>query len=136
MIPVRDQIYEAYRKAWIEKCRKINEYVAELQAWSEHKVFVIGGGSRLPLLVDTVRVHPGHQTPLQLATLEQPTDLARSDKQRITGEELPFITIATGCRILAFRYLRRLRRIKYHQCRIGTSGVSVSTMKTSTRSED
>ena len=96
LIPVRDQIYEAYRRAWIETFRKINEYVAELQAWSEHKVFVIGGGSLLPLLVETVRVHPGRHTPLQLATLEQPTDLIRSDGKRITGDELPFITVAYG----------------------------------------
>jgi hypothetical protein len=96
LIPVRDQIYEAYRKAWIETYRKINKYSAELQAWSQHKVFVIGGGSLLPLLVETVRVHPGRQTPLQLAALEQPTDLIRSDNKRITGDELPFITVAYG----------------------------------------
>jgi hypothetical protein len=95
-IPVREQIYEAYRKAWIEAYRKISEYPAELRAWREHKVFVIGGGSLVPLLVETVRVHPGRQTPLQLATLEQPTDLMRSDNRRITSDELPFITVAYG----------------------------------------
>jgi hypothetical protein len=96
LIPVREEIYEAYRKAWIETHHKIKQYVAELQAWSQHKVFVIGGGSLIPILVETVRVHPGRQLPLQVATLEHPTDLSRSDKRRITGEELPFITVAYG----------------------------------------
>jgi hypothetical protein len=96
LIPVKEQIYEAYRKAWIETHRKINDYVAERQAWQEHKIFVIGGGSLVPLLVETVRVHPGRQTLLQLATLEQPTDLVRADNKRVTGDELPFITVAYG----------------------------------------
>jgi len=96
LIPVKEQIYDAYRKAWIETHRKISEYVAELQAWRGHRVFVIGGGSLLPLLVETVRVHPGRQTPLQLATLEQPTDLILADNKRVTGDELPFITVAYG----------------------------------------
>ena len=96
LIPVRDQIYEAYRKAWIETYRKINEYVAELKAWNEHKVFVIGGGSLVPLLVEAVRVHPGRHALLQLATLEKPVDLIRSDKRMVIEEELPFITVAYG----------------------------------------
>jgi hypothetical protein len=96
LIPVKAEIYEAYRKAWIETHHKINHYVAELQAWGQHKVFVIGGGSLIPILVETVRVHPGRQLPLQLATLEHPTDLSRSDNKRITGEELRFITVAYG----------------------------------------
>ena len=33
-IPVREHIYEAYRKAWIETYRKINHYHAELDAWA------------------------------------------------------------------------------------------------------
>lgn len=96
LIPVKEQIYEAYRKAWIETYRKISGYTAELNAWREHKIFVIGGGSLIPPLVETVRLHPGRHTPLELASLEHPTDLVRSDEKRITGDELPFITVAYG----------------------------------------
>lgn len=48
----------------------------------------------MPLLVETVRIHPGRNTPLQLATLEQPTDLIRPDNIRIISDELPFVTVA------------------------------------------
>jgi hypothetical protein len=84
------------RQAWIETHRKINEYVAELTAWRGHRVFVIGGGSLVPALVDRVKVHPGQRLPLELAILEQPTDLIRADNKRVSRDELPFITVAYG----------------------------------------
>jgi hypothetical protein len=96
LIPVQEQIYEAYRRSWIETHGKIKGYVAELKAWSEHRIFVIGGGSLVPLLVETVRIHPGRRAPLRLATLEQPTDLVRPDDKRIGTDELPFVTVAYG----------------------------------------
>jgi hypothetical protein len=43
----------------------------KLSAWRDHKVFVIGGGSLLPLLVDTVRIHPDRREPLSVMPLEQ-----------------------------------------------------------------
>jgi len=95
-IPVREEIYEAYRKAWIETHRKINKYPAELAAWANHRVFVIGGGSLLPILVDTVRVHPGRGDKVQLAVLEQPPDLTRADGQKVKTAELPLVTVAYG----------------------------------------
>jgi hypothetical protein len=95
-IPVREQIYAAYGKAWIETYHKIEKYAAELAAWADHKVFVIGGGSVLPLLVETVRVHPGRKQKLQLAILELPADLIRSDGKKISRAELPFVTVAYG----------------------------------------
>jgi hypothetical protein len=85
----------AVAAAHVETHQKIKGY-PELQAWRAHKVFVIGGGSLVPLLVEKVRVHAGRQTPLQVATLEQPPDLVRSDNRRITGDDLPFITVAYG----------------------------------------
>jgi len=102
VIPTKEQIYEAYRKSWIETYRKINDYVAEREAWSNHKVFVIGGGSLVPLLVETVRVHPGRSIPLELATLEQPPDLTRFDNKRVTSDELPFVTVAYGLSNIGF----------------------------------
>jgi len=96
LILVREQIYEVYRRAWIETHRKIHDYLAEREAWSKHKVFVIGGGSLLPLLVETVTVHPGRRTPLQQMKLEHPTDLIRSDNKQIAANELPFISVAYG----------------------------------------
>lgn len=95
LISVGEKIYEAYGRAWTETYHKIKGF-AELQAWREHKVFVIGGGSLVPHLVEMVRVHPGRRTPLQLATLEEPTDLIRADNQRVTRDELPFVTVAYG----------------------------------------
>ena len=96
LIPVQAQIYEAYRKAWIETYRKINEYVAELTAWKDHRVFVIGGGSLIPALVESCRLHPGRGVLLELAVLEQPPDLVRADNKKVTIGELPFVTVAYG----------------------------------------
>ena len=96
MIPVKEDIYEAYRKAWIETYQKINETVAELSAWRTHRVFVIGGGSLVSILVETNRVHPGLRTPLELALLESPTDLGHIDNTKVSKNELPFVAVAYG----------------------------------------
>jgi len=102
LIPVREHIYEAYRKSWIETYRKINpnpnwsQNVAELSAWRDHQVFVIGGGSLVSSLVETARVHPGTRQPLQRAVLEQPADLLRADNTKIAKNDLPFVTVAYG----------------------------------------
>jgi hypothetical protein len=93
---VCEQIYDSYRKAWIEACIKMSSNALELSSWRQHKVFVTGGGSLLPLLVDAVRMHPDQREPLSVMTLEQPTDLVRADHRKITGEELPFVTVAYG----------------------------------------
>lgn len=50
----------------------------------------------MPALVDRVKVHPGQRLPLELAILEQPTDLIRADNKRVSRDELPFITVAYG----------------------------------------
>jgi hypothetical protein len=96
LIPVKEKIYEAYRRAWIETYRKINETVAELSAWRTHRVFVIGGGSLVSTLVETNRVHPGLRTPLELALLDSPADLAHINKTKVSKNELPFVAVAYG----------------------------------------
>lgn len=102
LIPVQKEIYEAYRKSWIETFRKINpnpnqrQNVAELTAWHQHRIFVIGGGSLVSALVDAVRVHPGTHDTLTLAALEQPSDLVRADNSSLKEAELPFVTVAYG----------------------------------------
>jgi hypothetical protein len=96
LMPVGDEIYDSYRKAWSEACRRMGSNALELSSWRQHKVFVTGGGSRLPSLVDTVRRHPDQREALSVMTLEQPVDLVRADHQKITGEELPFLTVAYG----------------------------------------
>jgi hypothetical protein len=96
LMPVREQIYDSYRKAWIETCRKMGNNALELSCWRQQKVFVTGGGSLLPFLVDKVRMHPDHREPLSVMTLEQPIDLVRADHTKITSEELPFVTVAYG----------------------------------------
>lgn len=96
LVPVRKHIYDSYRKAWSEVSAKLSSNALELIAWRQHKVVVIGGGSLLPLLVDTFRTHPDHQEPLSVLTLEQPTDLVRADRRKIPSEELPFVAVAYG----------------------------------------
>lgn len=96
LIPVNDDIYEAYRKSWIETYRKINETVAELSAWRNHKVFVIGGGSLVSALVKANRIHPGLRTPLELALLESPADLVHINSTKVSKNELPFVAVAYG----------------------------------------
>jgi hypothetical protein len=96
LMPVGEQIYDSCRKAWIETCRKIGSNALELSCWRQHRVFVTGGGSLLPFLVDKVRMHPDEREPLSVMTLEQPIDLVRADHKKITSEELPFVTVAYG----------------------------------------
>jgi len=96
LMPVGEQIYDSYRKAWIETCRKMGSNALELSSWRQHKVFVTGGGSLFPFLVEKVRVHPDQREPLSVMTLEQPTDLVRADHRKITSEELPFVPVAYG----------------------------------------
>jgi len=95
LMPVAEQIYDAYRRAWSEACRNMDNAL-ELSSWRQHQVFVTGGGSLLPLLVDTVRMHPDRREPLLVMPLEQPIDLLRADHRKIASEELPFVTVAYG----------------------------------------
>jgi hypothetical protein len=96
LMPVRERIYDAYRKAWSEAAGRWSGNALELACWRHHKVFVTGGGSRVALLVDAIGMHPDERKPLAVAALEQPVDLARADNQKIATEELPFLTVAYG----------------------------------------
>jgi hypothetical protein len=94
---VRNQIYDAYRKAWIQTYRKIQDYPAERTAWQDHRMFTIGGGSLVGELVDPMLVHPSGANPhIQPALLELPPDLIRADGKKIHKDELRFITVAYG----------------------------------------
>jgi hypothetical protein len=93
---VRDQIYDSYRKAWDEAYAKLGRNPLELIAWRQHKVVMMGGGSLVPFIVDTIRMHPGEQELLSVLTLEQPTDLTRADRRNLTSEELRFAAVAYG----------------------------------------
>lgn len=95
--PVCEQIYDAYRRAWIQTFHKIKGYPAELSAWRDHKVFVIGGGSLVRAFVEAFRVHPSGANPkLPLVHLEQPPDVVRADGRAVSADELPFMTVAYG----------------------------------------
>lgn len=94
LMPVCEQIYASYRQAWTDACREM--HALELSSWEQHKVFVMGGGSLVPLLVETVRIHPDQHKPLCLMPLEQPIDFVRADGRKLTSEELPFVTVAYG----------------------------------------
>jgi hypothetical protein len=96
LLPVREQIYDSYRKAWMEARHTIGNNALELSCWRQHKIFVTGGGSLLPFLVDAFRMPPDRRERLSVMKLEQPTDLVRADRREIMSEELPFITVAHG----------------------------------------
>jgi hypothetical protein len=97
VVPVREQIYEAYRKGWIQTYHKIKGSVAEVMAWRDHKIFTIGGGSLVPALVDPMRRHPsGANNHVEAAVLDPPPDLVRADGKRIHIDELPFAIVAYG----------------------------------------
>jgi hypothetical protein len=96
LMPVREQICDGYRRAWIGACNSIGKNAIELSAWRQHKVFVTGGGCLFPLLVDAVRMHPEYQEPLSVMTSEPPRELVRADHRKITNEELPFVAVAYG----------------------------------------
>jgi hypothetical protein len=123
LMPVGEHIYDAYRRAWIETCRKIGSNALELSCWRQHKVFVTGGGSLLPFLVDKVRMHPDERESLSVMTLEQPIDLVRADHKKITAEELPFVTVAYGLSnmesFLPNPYVRDTGRMRTHWRHLG-----------------
>ncbi len=93
---VCERIYDAYRKAWIDACSKMGTKEAELAAWRDHKLFLIGGGSLVPLLIDTMRIHPDRREPLTVMMPEQPIDLVRADRTKLTAEQFPFVPVAYG----------------------------------------
>jgi len=123
LMPVGEQIYDSYREAWMEACRKIGKNELELSSWRQHKVFVTGGGSFLPFLVDTFKTHPGQRELLSVMKLEQPIDLIRADRKEITSEELPFVTVAYGLSnmesFLPNPYVRDTGRMRTHWRHLG-----------------
>ncbi len=96
LMQVSDQIYDSYREAWKETCLRVGNNGLELSSWKTHQLFVTGGGGTLPFLVDSVRKHPEEREPLPVMALEQPYDLIRADRQKISSEELSFATVAYG----------------------------------------
>jgi hypothetical protein len=95
--PVREEIYQAYRRAWGQTLQKMGNYQAEHKAWGAHKIFMIGGGSLVPIVADPLRIHPaGGNRRIQLVELEPPPDLKRADNRAITAEQLPFASVAYG----------------------------------------
>jgi hypothetical protein len=59
-------------------------------------VVILGGGSLVPFVVDTIRMHPGERELLPIARLEQPDDLVIADRRNLTSEELQFAGVAYG----------------------------------------
>jgi len=96
LFAVSDQIYDSYRKAWEEAYTKLSSNSLELIAWRQHKVVITGGGSLVPFLVDTIRMHPAERAPLPVLALEQPTNFVRADRRNFTSEDLQFAGVAYG----------------------------------------
>ena len=99
---VCNEIYDSYRKAWNEAYTKLGRNLLELTAWRQHKVVILGGGSLVPFLVDTIRMHPDERDLLPVVRLEQPDDLARADSRNVTSEELQLASVAYGLSIKEF----------------------------------
>jgi hypothetical protein len=93
---VCNQIYDSYREAWNEAYTKLGSNPLELIAWRQHKVVILGGGSLVPFLGDTIRMHPDERELLPAVTLEQPDDLVRPDRRNLTSEELKLASVAYG----------------------------------------
>jgi hypothetical protein len=95
--PVQEDIYVSYKRAWIETYRKLQEYPPELAAWRMHRMFSIGGGSLVPLVIDSLRIHPaGGNIAIAPTVLEPPPDLFRADGNPVAQGELPFSAVAYG----------------------------------------
>lgn len=93
---VCNQIYDSYREAWNEAYTKLGSNPLELIAWRQHKVVILGGGSLVPFLGDTIRMHPDERELLPTVALEQPDDLVRPDRRNLTSEELKLASVAYG----------------------------------------
>jgi hypothetical protein len=93
---VCNRIYDSYRLAWNEAFTKLSSNPLELIAWRQHKVVLLGGGSLVSFLGDTIRTHPDDRELLPDKTLEQPHDLVRPDRRNLTSEELKLASVAYG----------------------------------------
>ena len=93
---VCNQICDSYRKAWEEAYTKLGSNPLELLAWRQHKVVILGGGSLVPFLVDTIRIHPDERELLPAVRLEPPDNLTRADRRNLTSEELQLASVAYG----------------------------------------
>ena len=115
LIPVKDDIYEAYRKAWIETYQKIGSSISEVRAWHDHRIFVIGGGSLVSLLVEHVRSIRG-VIPFKLlhGRSNRPISFARMVLQ-LAARNCLSLRLHTVYLILGCRYQRRTDRIKSRQ---------------------
>lgn len=95
-MPAARQVCDTYQKAWNDACVKLHGNALEISSWRQQKLFVTGGGSRVPFLIDMLRTHPDGGEPISLMALEQPFDLIRADRAKIASDELPFLTVAYG----------------------------------------
>lgn len=115
---VRDRIWEAYRKGWIQTFRLISQSSAERKAWDSHRVILTGGGNLVNAVRDCMPFHPAHngRTRLPVQNLEFPRDLYACDTgdhgglkvmwSRLTHSaararkpqpsDLPFVAVAYG----------------------------------------
>lgn len=96
ILDTKEQIYEAYRKAWIQTHLKIKTSQAEIQAWGAHRLFFIGGGSLVSNLVRDFAIHPGTKHAVQLMPIEPPEDLFYLNGSRPTSDVMRFSAVAYG----------------------------------------
>ncbi len=93
--PIYRMIAEAYEFAWRRAQTRFN--AAERQTFPDHDIFVSGGGSFLPLLVDFLAGDGGRAWgKRKVRSLEPPADLYYLDDHPVHKRDLAFISPAFG----------------------------------------
>lgn len=92
------RIMSARLEAWERAVPKLLA-PAEQEAWKNHGIFIIGGGSTLPPLchyLDSHSVSGEHYRKYEQVALEQPDDLYLGPAIRVSSEHMPFLSVAHG----------------------------------------
>ncbi len=95
---VLKKIHESYRKTLATALRDRLQAPDERIQWRQHKIFFIGGGSSIKVIVDELRRYPlaGFDQQLEIIGQDIPPDFKLMDGSRISGNELAFLSVAYG----------------------------------------
>jgi hypothetical protein len=94
---VLDGITGALREAWREHRRKNGAWPAEMNAWRQARVFIIGGGSLVvPVRREVARYPMDPMRSLEIMDIECPVDLDLVGARPVPPSDLPFLLVAYG----------------------------------------
>ena len=101
IMPVLEGIREAYCQAWTRARPRLE--LPEREDFKHHRIFATGGGSLLREVISVLAHHPsGYEWPLEVRRIEKPEDLFHLSRRPISGEEMPFVSVAYGLTYDAF----------------------------------